>query len=82
MHRARFGFCKSQSGGCSVTSGASIRAFPQAQQSAALPTFESELTALVLLIKNLLAPRRLGAFVLDASLPTSVAHCDNMSVIM
>ena len=54
----------------------------QAQQSTALSTFDSELTALVLLIKNLLALRRLGAFVLDASLSTSVVHCNNMSAIM
>ena len=48
------------------------------QQSTALPTFESELTGFVLLIKSLLTSRRLGAFELDASLPTSVVHCDNM----
>jgi hypothetical protein len=82
MHRTASGFCKSRSGGCIVASGASIHAFSQAQQSTALSTFESELTALVLLVKNLLALRRLGAFVLDASLPTSVVYCDNMSVIM
>ena len=82
MHRTASGFCKSRSGGCIVASGASIYAFSQAQQSTALSTFESELTALVLLAKNLLALRRLAAFVLDASLPTSVVHCDNMSVIM
>ena len=44
--------------------------------------FEPELTALALLAKNLLAMRRLGGFVLGASLPASVVHCDNMSVIM
>ena len=74
-------FCKSRPGGCIVASGASIHAFSQAQQSTALPTFESKLTALVLLIRNLLALRRLAAFVLGASLPTSVPHCGNMSVI-
>ena len=82
MHRTASGFCRSRSGGYIVASGASIHAFSQAQQSTALSTSESELTALVLLIKNLLALRHLGAFVLGASLPTSVVHCDNMSVIM
>ena len=81
-HRTASGFCKSRSGGCIVACGASIHAFSQAQQSTALSTFESELTALVLLIRNLLALRRPAAFVLDVSLPTSVAHCDNMSAIM
>ena len=82
MHRTAHGFCKSRSGGCIATSGASTHAFPQAQQSAALSTFESELTALVLLIKNLLALQRPGAFVLDASLSTSVVHRNTMSAIM
>ena len=39
------------------------------------------LKELVLLTRNLLAHWRLGAFVLGASLPASVLHCDNMSVI-
>ena len=60
----------------------SIHAFSQAQRSAALSAFESELTALVLLIRNLLALRRLAAFVLGVSMPISVVHCDNMSAIM
>ena len=41
-------------GGCISASGVSVCAFSQAQQSTALPTFESEPTALVLLFKNLL----------------------------
>ena len=82
MHRAASGFCKSRFGGCIAAPGASIHAFPQAQQPTALSTFESELTALVLLIRNLLALQRIAAFVLGTSLPTSAAHCDNMSAIM
>ena len=82
MNRAASGFCKSRSGGCIVAHGASIHAPSQAQQSTALSTFESGLTALVLRIRNLLALRHLGAFVLGALLPTSVVHCDNMSGIM
>ena len=82
MHQTASGFCMSRSGGCIVASGASTHAFSQAQQPTALSTFESELTALVLLIKNLLALRHPGAHVLDASLPTSMVHCNNMSVIM
>ena len=82
MHMAASGFCKSRSGGCIIAPGASIRAFSKAQQSMALSTFESELTALVLLIRNLLALRHPSAFVLDASLPASVVYCDIMSVII
>ena len=82
MHRAASGFCKSRSGGCIAASGASIHAFSQVQQPTALQTFESELTALVLRIRNMLALRRLPALMLGASLPASVVHCANMSVIM
>ena len=59
-----------------------MRFLKRNDQRLALSTFESELTALVSLIKNLLVLRRLGAFVLGASLPISVAHCDNMSAII
>ena len=82
MHRVASGFGKSRSTGCIVASDASIHAPSQAQKPVALSTFEYELTALVLLIRNLLALRCLGAFLLDASLPTSVIHYDNMSVII
>ena len=82
MHTTASGFCKSRSGGCIIASGASIRAFSQVQHSTTLPVPESELTALVLLIRILLALRRLAAFVLGTSLSTSVVHCDTMSVIM
>ena len=75
------GLCKSQSGGC-IASGASIHAFSPAQQPAALSTFESELTALALLTRNLLTLRHLDTFALGTSLPTSVARCGNMSAIM
>ena len=48
----------------------------------ALLTSKSDLTALVFLVKNMLNLRRLGAFVLGASLSAGVVHCDNASVIM
>jgi hypothetical protein len=80
-HHTAAGFCKSRSGGCIFGSGACIYAWSSIQQSTALSTFESELYALVLGIRNLLTLRRLAAFIVGATLPESLVFCDNQSVI-
>ena len=80
-HHTAAGFCKSRSGGCIFGSGACIYAWSSIQQSTALSTFESELYALVLGTRYLLALRRITTFIIGATLPTSLVFCDNQSVI-
>jgi hypothetical protein len=80
-HHTAAGFCKSRSGGCIFASGACVYAWSSTQQSTALSTFESELYALVLGTRYLLALRRITSFILNATLPTSLVFCDNQSVI-
>ena len=80
-HHTAAGFRKSRSGGCILASGACIHAWSGTQQCTALSTFESELYALVLGLRNLLALRRITTFIIGATLPTSTVFCDNQSVI-
>ena len=61
-HQPAAGFCKSRSSGCIFVSGACIYAWSNIQQSIALSTFESELYALVLNTRYLLALRRITTF--------------------
>ena len=80
-HHTAAGFCKSRSGGCIFASGACIYAWSSIQQSTALSTFESELYALALGTRHLLALRCIASFIIGATLPTSLVFCDNQSVI-
>ena len=80
-HHTAAGFCKSRSGGCIFASGACIYAWSNIQQGTALSAFESGLYTLVLGIRYLLALQRIATFVIGATLPTSLAFCDNQSVI-
>ena len=83
IHRAASGFCKSRSGGCIVAAWVSVYAFSRARNKRrrSRGSSPSSRCKLVLLVKNLPAVRRLGAFVLGTLLPTSVVHwhCDTMS---
>ena len=63
-HHTADGLCKSRSGGRTFGSGACIYAWSTIQQSIALSTFESELYALVLGIRNLLPLRRITTFII------------------
>ena len=81
-HHTAAGFCESRSSGCIFASGACIYTWPSIQQSTTLSTFESELYALVLGTRYLLALRRIATFVIGAALPASLLLlCDNQSVI-
>ena len=82
MHQTANGLCKSRSGGFIKASGASVYAFSASQATTALSTFEAELYVLVLLVRILLAMRRLTTFVIGRSLAMSVVYCDNMSVLL
>ena len=76
VHQTANGLCKSRSGGFIKASGASVCALSASQATTA------ELYALVLLVRILLAMRRLTTFVIGRSLATSVVYCDNMSVLL
>mgnify|MGYP001450060460 CR=1 FL=1 len=81
VHHTASGYCKSRSGGFVTMNNAMVLAFTGVQSTTALSTFEAELYALVLLVKRLIALRRLVSFVTGETLDTSMIYCDNSSVI-
>ena len=80
-HRTAAGFCRSRSGGVIIALGAAVTAFSTSQTCTALSTFEAELYALVLLVRSIIAFRRIASFILGRTLPKSRVRCDNASVI-
>ena len=81
IHQTAAGYCKGRSGGVILACGATIAAFSSIQQATALSTFESELYALVAVVRLLLASRQLASFILGHTLSVSTVKCDNASVI-
>jgi len=80
-HPRAVGFCRSRSGGAILAANAAIHAFSVVQKCTAISTFEAELYALVLIIRVVLAQRRLAEFLRGTSLPPSHIWCDNQSTI-
>ena len=80
-HRTATGFCRSRSWRVTIALGAAVPAVSMSQRCTALSTFEVELYALVLLVRNIFALMRIASFIFGRALPKSCVHCDNASVI-
>ena len=82
IHHTASGYCKSRSGGFITLNMAVVSAFSAVQGATALSTFEAELYALVQVIRQILALRHLITFLIGVTLPPTVVHCDNNSVLL
>ena len=82
IHHTASGYCKSRSGGFITLNMAVVSAFSAVQGATALSTFEAELYALVQVIRQVLALRHLITFLIGVTLPPTVVHCDNNSVLL
>ena len=80
-HHTAVGFGKSRSGGCIFASDTCIYAWSNIQQSTTIRTFESELYALVLGTRYILALRCITTFIIGTTPPTSLVLCDSQSAI-
>lgn len=82
IHHTASGYCKSTSGGFITLNMAVVSAFSAIQGATALSTFEAELYALVQVTRLVLALRHLISFLIGITLPPTVIHCDNNSVLL
>ena len=73
--------CNSRSGGFILAGGATIAAFSSRQRYTATSTFESELYALVHVLRKLRSSRHLAEFCLGFRLPATRVGCDNKGVV-